>query len=166
MYSRILGDDIMVKSRLALAGLIIAAGLGVSACATDGYGYGGGYGYYGDYYNGGYYDDGGLYYGPSYYGWYGDYYYPGAGVYVYDRNHRRHRRIVTVGFAQLNRETFCEVTRSDARRVETLDDVEDFLGPPWRRPNPGGDLLDRIAEISSVVDGVDNRVADHPIDWV
>jgi len=83
----------MIKSRLALASLIVVAGLGVSACATDGY-YGGGYGgYYGDYYdyNGGYWDDGGAYYGPSYYGWYGDYYYPGTGVYVYDRNHNRHR---------------------------------------------------------------------------
>jgi hypothetical protein len=83
----------MFKSRLALAGLIAAAGLGVSACATDGY-YGGAYGgYYGDYYdyNGGYWDDGGLYYSPSYYGWYGNYYYPGSGIYVYDRNHNRHR---------------------------------------------------------------------------
>ena len=83
----------MIKSRLALASLVVVAGLGVSACATDGY-YGGGYGgYYGDYYdyNGGYWDDGGAYYGPSYYGWYGDYYYPGTGVYVYDRNHNRHR---------------------------------------------------------------------------
>jgi hypothetical protein len=83
----------MLTSRIALTGLVIAAGLGVSACATDGY-YGGGYGgYYGDYYdyNGGYWDDGGLYYSPSYYGWYGDYYYPGTGVYVYDRNHNRHR---------------------------------------------------------------------------
>lgn len=86
----------MSMSRLALVGLIAAAGLGVSACATDGYyggAYGGGYGYYGDYYdyNGGYWDGAGAYYGPSYYGWYGDYYYPGSGVYVYDRNHNRHR---------------------------------------------------------------------------
>ncbi len=28
--------------------------------------------------------------GDPYWGWYGDYYYPGTGVYVYDRNHRRH----------------------------------------------------------------------------
>jgi hypothetical protein len=84
----------MLKSRLVLAGFVVAAGLGVSACATDGY-YGGGYGgYYGSSYydyDGGYWDDGGLYYAPSYYGWYGDYYYPGSGIYVYDRNHNRHR---------------------------------------------------------------------------
>ena len=44
----------MLKSRLMLAGLVVAAGLGVSACATDGY-YGGGY--YNNYYyrNGHYY---------------------------------------------------------------------------------------------------------------
>jgi hypothetical protein len=81
----------MITSRIALVGLIAAAGLGVSACATDGY-YGGAYGgYYGDYYDydGGYWGDG--YYGPSYYGWYGDYYYPGSGVYVYDRYRNRHR---------------------------------------------------------------------------
>ena len=48
-------------------------------------GYGG---YYGDY---GY---GAPYYGYGAYdpfGWYGDYYYPGAGVFVFDSSHHRHR---------------------------------------------------------------------------
>jgi hypothetical protein len=82
----------MLGKKLAITGVLIAAGLGISACATDGY-YGGAYGGYGDYYgyNGGYYDGGGAYYDPSYYGWYDNYYYPGTGVYVYDRAHNRHR---------------------------------------------------------------------------
>lgn len=70
-------------------GLVALAGVSLSACAYDDYGYGGvsvGYG------GGGYYDD----YYPGYggypgYGWYDGFYYPGNGYYVYDRGGRRHR---------------------------------------------------------------------------
>jgi hypothetical protein len=70
----------------ALAGL---AALGLTACVTDD-----GYGYGSVGYASGYYGDGGAdyaYAGPAGFGWYGDYYYPGAGVYVYDRNRRPYR---------------------------------------------------------------------------
>lgn len=83
--------------RLRSAVLVLAAGLGLSACSHyDGYGYGGlsvGYGggycdpYYYDCYSG--YGRGGYY--DPWYGWYGDYYYPGIGIYVFDRFGRRHR---------------------------------------------------------------------------
>jgi hypothetical protein len=65
---------------------ILAAGtLALGGCAYGDYGYGGGYGgYYGDY---GY---GAPYAAYSPYGWYGDYYYPGAGLYVFDRDRHRH----------------------------------------------------------------------------
>src|SRR3546814_3881740 len=70
----------MSLSRFGIVGLVLAAGLGLSACASDGY-YGGaslGYGgYYGDPYYDDYYGGYGYGYAPSYYGWYGDYYYPG-----------------------------------------------------------------------------------------
>lgn len=85
-----------MSARLRSALILLAAGLGLSACSHyDGYGYGGlsvGYGggycdpYYYDCYSGygrGYYD--------PWYGWYGDYYYPGIGIYVFDRWGRRHR---------------------------------------------------------------------------
>lgn len=78
----------MSPIRIAAAGLVLAAGLGVSACVDDGYGYGGvSVGYASDNwdpYYGGYRAD-------PYWGWYGDYYYPGTGYYVYDRSNRRHR---------------------------------------------------------------------------
>ncbi len=86
----------MSPFKLSIAGLALAAGFGLSGCATDGYGggyggvsvgYGGGYGYYDggwDPYYGGYSAD-------PYWGWYGDYYYPGTGYYVFDRQNRRHR---------------------------------------------------------------------------
>src|SRR3546814_5724076 len=84
----------MSLSRFGIVGLVLAAGLGLSACASDGY-YGGaslGYGgYYGDPYYDDYYGGYGYGYAPSYYGWYGHYYYPGTGVYVYDRYRRPHR---------------------------------------------------------------------------
>jgi len=71
--------------RLALVGLLAAAGMSLSACVYDDYGYGGvsvGYG------GGGYYDD---YYPGVGYGWYDGFYYPGTGYYVYDRGGTRHR---------------------------------------------------------------------------
>ncbi|MEA3065825.1 MAG: hypothetical protein QOJ27_2277, partial [Sphingomonadales bacterium] len=83
----------LIRLRTAV---LLAAGLGLSACAYDrGYGYGGlsvGYGgycdpYYDDCYSG--YGYGG--YSDPWYGWYGDYYYPGIGIYVFDRYGRRHR---------------------------------------------------------------------------
>jgi hypothetical protein len=82
--------------RLRTAAILLAAGLGLSACAYDrGYGYGGlsvGYGgycdpYYDDCYSG--YGYGG--YSDPWWGWYGDYYYPGIGIYVFDRSGRRYR---------------------------------------------------------------------------
>jgi len=80
----------MSPFKLSVAGLALAAGFGLSGCASDGYGYGGGYGgvsvgytdwdpYYGGYS------------GSPYWGWNNDYYYPGTGYYVYDRQNRRHR---------------------------------------------------------------------------
>lgn len=83
--------------RLRTAVLLVAAGLGLSACGYDrGYGYGGlsvGYGsagYCDPYWGDCYYGRGSSYYDP-WYGWYGDYYYPGFGIYVYDRYRRPHR---------------------------------------------------------------------------
>ncbi|HEX8240291.1 MAG TPA: hypothetical protein VF574_11180 [Allosphingosinicella sp.] len=82
--------------RLRAAALLLATGIGLSACtAYDdyGYGYGGvsvGYGSYCDpYWDDCYYGRGGGY--APWYGWYGDYYYPGYGIYVYDRYRRPHR---------------------------------------------------------------------------
>jgi len=89
-----------MSARLRAVILVLAAGLGLSACSHyGGYGYGGlsvGYGggrgycdpYYYDCYSG--YGGGAYAYDP-WYGWYGDYYYPGIGIYVFDRGGRRHR---------------------------------------------------------------------------
>ena len=80
----------MRKRTLFTTALVVAAGIGLSGCVEDGYGYGlGSYGsgYYGDYY-GDFYDGS---YGTPYYGWSDGYYYPGSGYYVYDRDRRPHR---------------------------------------------------------------------------
>lgn len=78
-----------------MATALLAAGLGLTGCASEygygggvaaGYGYPDGYGYggydagYADYYDGAY--------GAPYWGWYGDYYYPGSGIFVFDRYRR------------------------------------------------------------------------------
>lgn len=75
-----------MTKRFALIALVLAGGATLGAC-NDGYGYGGvsvGYADSWDPYYGGFSGD-------PYWGWYGDRYYPGTGVYVYDRDHRRHR---------------------------------------------------------------------------
>jgi hypothetical protein len=86
-----------MSGRLRTVLIVLAAGLGVSACGYgSGYGYGYGVGYnsrchpYWDdcYYGGG---RGGAYAYDPWYGWYGDYYYPGIGFYVFDRSGRRYR---------------------------------------------------------------------------
>lgn len=72
--------------RTALIGLVLVGGAAVGAC-NDGYGYSGvsvGYADAWDPYYGGFRAD-------PYWGWYGGYYYPGSGIYVYDRDHHRHR---------------------------------------------------------------------------
>ena len=77
--------------RIPNISMLAAGALALGGCAYGGLGYGVGYGgYYGDY---GY---GAPYYGYDYgaydpFGWYGDYYYPGAGVFVFDSSHHRHR---------------------------------------------------------------------------
>ena len=85
----------MFESRLRLPALLIATGLALSGCYSDGYGYSRvsiGYGSNCD----PYYDNcgsryRGSYYGDPWYGWYDDYYYPGIGIYIYDRSGRRYR---------------------------------------------------------------------------
>jgi hypothetical protein len=70
-----------MKHPILAAALAATAAVGLSGCATDGYGYSGvslGYG-------------SGGYYGDPYWGWYDDFYYPGAGYYIYDRGGVRHR---------------------------------------------------------------------------
>lgn len=68
--------------RLGMAVALLGATLGVSACATDGYGYGGLSAGYGGFYGDPYYAGGIA--GPAY-GWYDGFYYPGTGAFVYDR---------------------------------------------------------------------------------
>lgn len=90
----------MFARQVKIAGIAIAAALGLSACSDYGYGYGGinaGYGaaYYDDPYYAGY---GGGFggvgvggFGNPYWGWNNGFYYPGTGYYVYDVNRRPFR---------------------------------------------------------------------------
>jgi len=78
--------------------ITVAAATALGACGGYYNGYGG-YGGYGGVSVGvgtrGYYDpyggDWGYYSSRPYWGWYDNYYYPGAGIYIYDRDRRRHR---------------------------------------------------------------------------
>ena len=142
-----------MSARLRTAIVVLAAGLGLSACSYDrGYGYGGlsiGYGsagycdpYYYDCYGG--YGAYGGYHDP-WYGWYGDYYYPGIGIYVFDRGGRRHRW-------NDHHRRYWEGRRGrwgnrdwNDRRWERWDNFrrDGRDGRDWRRDGRSGDWRDR-----------------------
>src|SRR3546814_7623 len=57
--------------------------------------------------------------------------------------------------ARLNRKTFGQRPRADARRVEGLDDLEDGLHHCGTRVQPIGDILHRVRQIAGFVDKID-----------
>lgn len=106
--------------RIGTIALVIAAGVGASACVDDGYGYRHGYtsvsvGV------GGAYD--------PYWGWYGDYYYPGTGYYVYDQY--RHPRRWTDG-ERLYWEGRARTYRGGSARAERWDGFDRRGGGNYR----------------------------------
>jgi hypothetical protein len=134
-----------MESKWGRLGLIVAATLGVSACA-EGYGYSGvnvgyasAYGdpYYDDgYYGGGYYGAGYGGFGAPYYGWYNDFYYPGTGIYVYDRYRRPFRW-------NDNQRRYWEGRRGGYRNEQIRDNWGDFRRDVRReRRDYRGDLRD------------------------
>ena len=68
--------------------------------------------------------------------------------------------------AQLQRQTFGEVARADARRLEGLDQGDGLFDPLRRDAEPFGDFLRAFAQIAGLVDGVDHGEADHPLDRI
>jgi len=139
--------------------IILAAGIGLSGCATYGQygglgvgvGYGsGGYGY-DPYYGGGYgsygynspYGYNSYAYGNPYYGWYDGFYYPGSGYYVYDQYRNRHRWSDTQRAYWEQRQR----TYRDRNRVG-------FLGENWREFHR--DDANRT-QVSSKADGLRSR---------
>lgn len=77
--------------RIPYISLAAVGALALGGCAYGGYGGYGSLGYGGGYGSAGYYGDYGYgSYGSPYWGWYDDFYYPGTGIYVYDRQRRRH----------------------------------------------------------------------------
>jgi len=82
------------------------------------------------------------------------------------RDHRLHGRIVTIQLAQLQRQTFGEIARANASRLKGLDDFDDALDARNGGAELGGKGLGVLAQIAGLVDGVDDRQADHPIDRI
>ena len=76
------------------------------------------------------------------------------------RDQRRHRRVVAVALAELDREALGEVAGADAGRLERLDQGQRGFGDRERRAEPRGDLADVGAEIAGLVDLADDRLAD------
>ena len=124
--------------RLRTAAILLAAGVGLSGCATySPFGYGSGVSVsYGDRYYDPYYDRYSSYgsryaYGYAPYGWYDGFYYPGAGYYVYDRYRRPYywndyqRRYWTVRQKDPSvREVWTDFARRHATRSGTTSQTQ------------------------------------------
>ena len=76
---------------------------------------------------------------------------------------RGHRRIEAVLVAQLRRQTFGEVARADAGRIEGLDDGEHRFHARRGDAQAPGDLGDVVAAVAGLVDRIDQHFADHPV---
>jgi hypothetical protein len=127
---------------LRTAAILVAAGVGLSGCATySPFGYGSGVSVsYGDRYYDPYYDRYGSRYGSGYgygyapYGWHDGFYYPGAGYYVYDRYRNPYywndyqRRYWTVRRKDPSvREVWTDFARRNATRSGTTTQTQQRL---------------------------------------
>ena len=77
------------------------------------------------------------------------------------RDHTRHRRVVPIGLARLDRNTFGKVAPADPRRVETLHPRQHALDQRQRHPEPLRDLGQVGAQIAGLVDQRDQLLGDH-----
>src|ERR1700730_10806198 len=73
-----------------------------------------------------------------------------------------HGRIEPVALAQLDGETFGEITGANAARIKPLDKVQDAFHPIERCMEAGGYLIEGTHEIAIFVDRVDQDLPDHP----
>jgi hypothetical protein len=80
------------------------------------------------------------------------------------RDHGGHRRIVTVGLARLDRDTFGKVARTDARGIEQLYAREHLLDQRQRDAELRGDFAKVGAQITGLVDQRDQLARDDRLD--
>ena len=74
---------------------------------------------------------------------------------------RAHRRIEAVALLELERETFGEIARADAGRIERLQDGEHGLDLGARRAELLGDGVEIAGEVAGLVHHIDQVLPDH-----
>ena len=74
-----------------------------------------------------------------------------------------HCGVVPVLLTQLDGEAFRQIAGTHAGWVEALDDPQHRLHARNGRSQPLCDILDACGQISAILDGIDDRVADHPV---
>ena len=74
---------------------------------------------------------------------------------------RLHRRIEAVALLELDGETFGEIARADAGRIERLQDREHGLDVAARRAELVGDRVEIAGEIAGLVHHIDQVLPDH-----
>ena len=76
---------------------------------------------------------------------------------------RLHRRVVTIEFAQLDRQALAQGSRADAGRIEFLQHREDRFDVLLRSPKPFGGLSQIRRQVTGLVDEIDQVLADHAL---
>jgi len=76
---------------------------------------------------------------------------------------RGHRRIETVELAELDRETFAQIARTDAGRIELLQHRQHGVDIILRRAKPIGGLAEIARQVAGLIDQVDQVLADHAL---
>ena len=79
------------------------------------------------------------------------------------RDERRHRGVETVELAQLDRETFGQVARANARRVKFLQHAQHRLYVGKRRAELFRHRQKIGRDVAGLVDETDEMLADHPL---
>jgi hypothetical protein len=66
----------------------------------------------------------------------------------------------------LQAQTIREIARADTCRIKAMDQGQHGLHPLEINAQPVSDLIKRITQIASLVDEIDQRCADHPVDRI
>ncbi len=73
-----------------------------------------------------------------------------------------HGWVEAVALAQLDGETFGEITGADAARIEPLDEAQNAFDPFDRHMKASGDLLEGPSKIAILIDRIDQDLPNQP----
>ena len=77
-----------------------------------------------------------------------------------------HRGIEPIPLFQLQAQAFGQGPGSHAGRIESMDDLQHTVHPDDGDAEPVSDLVERLRQVAALVHGVDQAMADQPVDRI